>query len=1267
MEHTQIVTALELENYANTRESEAVIPELIWLLVKESVSDLSDCRIPYGDSINQPGWDGRVESASGFRQFVPKNRSYWEIGTGAYPQAKATKDFKVRTRKMSPNDRNMAGYVFVTPYGPGSGGWNEPQQSRWLGRRTKFGWREIKILDAVQLADWLREFPAIGKWLIKRMGLAKNAVGFSTPSEHWENLQQLSRPGDPSLPVDVFLVGRDQARSEVLSLFSGEKKQLVLAIESEHDAEDFVAALLAFLDPNSRSLYTNKCLFLREPDVWLSMSTLKSSHVFVAHPNLDLESTGEQLHLTATKNGHAVVIPVGGGHSRSTAKIVSLRSPSASTLQSTLTKNGFKDDRARELAGAGALSLAALKRHLRGLGDLPPYASWNSSRALSQSGLIGRWSGENAADRVAVEQIVGKTYGEWMEIVRPETLRPDTPLTQRNEKWKLISRGEAWNALGPRLSDDDVDKFQKVVLTVLSEHDPRCEMPPEERMMAAVKGKLLRHSEVLRSGLAETLALLGSRPKALSACSHGKAELTATLIVRALFKDADWITWASLGNHLPLLAEAAPGEFLDAVEVALKDPPNSPFVRLFAQERAGLFGCSYFSGLLWALETVAWDTDLLVRATLLLGELAAIDPGGNWSNRPINSLTEIFLPWYPQTAAPVAKRVTAIETLLHETPAIGWKVTLALLPNMGGTSTGCRKPAWREFIPETWTDGVTNREYWEQVGAYADLAVKFAAADPAKLAELIDHLPELPSPANDRILEHLRSQTVLSMSESERKPLWEALVDLAAKHRKYSTAKWAMPPDHVVRLEDIASKIAPNSLSILYERLFSARDHDLFEEKGNYEEQQNALNQRRQDAVIAILKSASLETLFEFASRVPSPEKVGNALGRTNENVDAALLPSFLGNIAKPLAAFIGGYVWGRYWTRGLDWVDSIAVESWNDEEKAMFFILLPFEFEIWHRADKVLGSSSACYWKSARVNPWGKQEKLVEAVEKLLIHGRPTAAIACLARLVHVKGDFFPALAVRALIDTLAAKDSLEGLDYHDVEEVIKWLQERPDANQDDLFKIEWSYLPMLDRHFEGAPKTLERRLVSDPSFFCEVISLVFRSDKEPPTDQPTSEQQKAIAQNAYRLLHGWKTVPGTSDTGVFNPDAFTTWMTEARRMVTESGHLQIALSQIGQVLPYAPPDPDGLWIHRSIAEVLNAKDTEEMRSGFTCQLRNMRGVYSDTSGQEEQQLANKYRGKADALEQKGFHRIASSVRGVAASYEKEAEIAAQESPFDE
>jgi len=82
------------------RESQGIIPELVYLLIKQSVSDISECRIPYGDAVNQPGMDGVVDCKTGFLEFVPSGKSYWEIGTEKDPQEKASSDFQKKNRRV---------------------------------------------------------------------------------------------------------------------------------------------------------------------------------------------------------------------------------------------------------------------------------------------------------------------------------------------------------------------------------------------------------------------------------------------------------------------------------------------------------------------------------------------------------------------------------------------------------------------------------------------------------------------------------------------------------------------------------------------------------------------------------------------------------------------------------------------------------------------------------------------------------------------------------------------------------------------------------------------------------------------------------------------------------------------------------------------------------------------------------------------------------------------------------------------------------------
>jgi hypothetical protein len=821
------------------------------MLVTLSVPDLTNCRIPYGDNIGLPGFDGLVQTDIGFHQFVPKNISWWEIGRSGNAQKKATEDYKKRTKQTPKSKRADAAFVFVTPH---SRDWDQPSQTAWIQRRQKDGWKEIKVIDGVQLCDWLREFPTVGKWLLQRIGLVKAVTGFQTPTEHWSLLLQMLGKDDPPLPPQVFLVGRENACQQLERLFRGEAQQLILATETEHDAEDFVAAFLASLDEATQRTFSNRCLFIADPDAWDTFSTLRVSHTLLANPRLDLTDSNERLHFAARARGHGIIISVSGTWAHGAEKIVKIMSPSRSQLETSFLEGGFPRERASELASAGAQSLAALKRFLRGLGELPPYATWDNARVLAQASLIGKWKGNSAADREAIEILLGKSYGEWTEVARAETLRTDTPLIQRNEAWKVISRGEVWAALGPRITDEDLDRFQNMALRILGEKDPQFALPKEERYAASFHGHSLQHSRSIREGVAESLALLGSKGNALSSTSYGKGEGTARLVVQKLLHDVDWKAWASLHDDMPMLAEAAPDEFLDAVERALADSSVSPFIDVFRQEGSGgLGGWNYIAGILWSLETLAWHPDYLGRVTLLLGDLAMKDPGGTWANRPRNSLTDIFLPWHPQTVADLQTRRNALEALLREFPEVAWKLLLSLLPSSHGTTSGTRKPVWRSFIPRGWKETVTGAQYWTQVQIYAEMCTQIAAVHLNKLVELVDRLADLPDPAHSQVLSHLSSPSVTSLPEADRVRLWEALQDIALKHRKFADARWAMSRERVAMIEEVATKLAPESFDLANQRLFTERDFDLYEDKGNIEEEQRKLDGVRQGVVNAIL------------------------------------------------------------------------------------------------------------------------------------------------------------------------------------------------------------------------------------------------------------------------------------------------------------------------------------------------------------------------------------------------------------------------------
>ena len=183
-----------------------------------------------------------------------------------------------------------------------------------------------------------------------------------------------------------------------------------------------------------------------------------------------------------------------------------------------------------------------------------------------------------------------------------------------------------------------------------------------------------------------------------------------------------------------------------------------------------------------------------------------------------------------------------------------------------------------------------------------------------------------------------------------------------------------------------------------------------------------------------------------------------------------------------------------------------------------------------------------------------------------------------------------------------------------------------------------------------------MENRLATDPSFFCEVIRLVYRSKKEPKSEKEHTEQQKAFAINAYHLLREWQTPPGIQPDGGFSKEHLRLWLESSKAACIESGHIEVALTHVGHVLFHCPPDHDGLWINRAAAEVLNAKDAEEIRNGFVTAIFNSRGAHwVDPSGKPEQELSQKYKKQAEDVENAGYQRLASTLRQLADSYANE------------
>lgn len=1263
-----VITENELDQWVRGHSASAqrVVVELVWRLVSASSPNPQFRRFPL--DIGQHGPDGELDAIVAFDPFVPEGRSFWEIGTNNRAGAKATDDYSSLTEATPEPVKRASTFVFVTPL---SGrrdweySWKEEAQASWLeSRQASNDWADVRVIDGAGLIDWLHHFPAVESWLLGKMNIPSDAI--DTPQNNWNLIKTIGEP--PTLIPDVFLANREGACEQIYPVFSGVAQQLRLECHFPEQVVDFVSAYIENLEPEASAEVAGRCLIISSIDAVNTIIRIKlSRHVLVFHPSVDVTGQDGVKLLQRIRNaGHAVIFSgTQGGVPHPNRE--ALPQPRIAQVQAALEKAGYNEQRAIAISQKCGGNLNSLLRILQNASVIPGWAGQDTAAELVIAQFLGSWDEGRPADVAIAEKLAGKPYGEWIEKVREIARRPGTPLTLRDGVWKFVSRYEGWNVLGVAVHDDLLMRFKDVLIEVLGEFNPKFELDADQRYAASIYGKTRAHSQALRSGLSDTLALLGSLPSALTSCTRGRAEATAASAVQALLESSGWRNWAGLNDQLPLLAEAAPSTFMSAVDTAIRSQP-CPFDAMFAEEKPGLMGENYMTGVLWALESLAWDEAFLGRATTLLADLAARDPGGNWGNRPENSLSTILLPWLPQTCASIDRRVAAVQVILRDQPAVGWSLLLKLLPQGHSTSSGTRRPAWRNTIPDEWRNVVTTKEFWEQTLPYVEMAVAEARADVNKLVALIDRVEDLPLDAFGKVVEHLSSDAVRAIPEDDRVGLWEKLIAVVIKHRKFSDADWAMESSQLDRLEGVANAIMPDSLFFTSQRFFSERDFDLYSEKGSYEEQGKELDSKRQDAVRSIYSSGGIQELLRFLNRIDSPWRLGLAFGEiADESVDRQVFPFFDGVHERPVIQFSQAYALARFRKLGIGWVKSFGITSFDTDRQGDFLACLPFVPEVWAMVGELMGDNQASYWTKTAAQPYEAKESLGFAIDCLIKYERRNAAIHCAYVMGHFGNEAPAELITRVLLSESGQFDTVGALSSYEITELIGKLQADPQVEEGDLLKVEMAYLPLLDRMGKASPVTLEKKLASDPSFFCEAVRLVFLSDIEAESKPNRTEREAKLASAVYQLLHHWKIPPGLSGDGKYDGEVMSGWLSAVVEECRNTGHLEVAMVLVGEVMTCVPPDPDGLWIDRAAASALNGRSADSMRSGFRTRLFNSRGVHGYSAGRDELALAERYQRQADDLDKAGFQNFSAALRGLADSYRKDAERDSMRSPFDD
>jgi addiction module HigA family antidote len=1245
--HFLIIKARQIEDWATRQlDARSQLAVLLRKLVHSTGSDLYQVDFAGYDNAQRKGSDGFVKAGAA-TPWTPEGKSYWEFGTDQKPAVKAASDYAARLVSVDPAERANSTFVFVTPR-------NWPGKTDWEKQKSEAGeWRAIRVFDASDLEQWLEQSIPAQIWLAEQLALPIS--GYETLEQAWH---RWSKASTPPLTPEIFAPSIAAYRSRFKEwLDNPSEKPFIVAADSRDEAIAFLACL--FDDEELRRFKDLAAIFTSPTTI---RTLIASSVPFI--PIVLSEDVEREL-FDAYGRLHCIV-----SHPRNAVDReadIALDLLSHDTFEQALTTMGVEKDVIDRLARESGRSPTILRRRLSNNAAIRT-PSWagndDTAKLLVPMALIGAWHAEPEADRKIVAYVADRKY----EVIEDEVARllrfDDSPVWSTGRYRGVASKIDALFVVARMVTQNDLDRFFYAAEYVLSESDPALELPEEARWAAPLYGKTRDHSGGLREGICETLVILSVHGNNLFQSRLGiDVESRVAVLIHRLLTPLTLEKLLSHNHVLPHYAEAAPDAFLEIIEEGLQHNKSAIFGLLRPVSRDAFWASPSRTGLLWALECLAWKPQNLPRVVTILAQLSQTKIDDNWMNKPDASLQAIFSSWMPQTAASVEQRIKGLEILIRRFPDVGWEIGIEQIKPGARIGNYSYRPRWRSDASGA-GQGVTHKEMYEFNRKALDLLISWRSHDEKTLGDLVECLQGMPEEDQSKVWDLIDSWSKKA-SEATKAALRERIRQFAftrrARHRNLEEATRD-------RAREAYNSLQPNDPVIRHSWLFVAEwvqeSNEIEEEDFDYQKREERIDRMRRDAMAEIWFERGFEGMKELLTGSSAAGIVGRyaASCLTGERMRVDFIERCLSTeeaLRSKAEWCLQGFLWAIGDEVRIEVLQS-AAEGLAAEKRGRLFICAPFQASTWRLLDVYGEEMRTEYWKHVFPS-WGRHTStdLIELIDRLLEVRRPRAAFHA----VHMNLKDLETSRLKQLLHDLATVNAEQAshfkLDRHDISEALHALDGRAGVTRDEMAQFEFLFIEVLDHSQHGIPN-LEHQIVQSPGLFAWAVTSAYkRSDGEedpPEWRVENSDQRMAVASAARSLLDKIGKIPGTDENGRIHAAALAGWITEARRLCQEYGRAEIGDYCLGQLLVKAPEGANGTWPCEAVCEAMEGVASTELGRGFFIGVRNARGAHwRREGGEQERELATKYRLWAEHL-QFDYPFVGRVLTNIAASYESEA-----------
>lgn len=1217
-------------------------------LVNSTATKLAKVDFPGNDDAERSGWDGEIVTDQA-TPWIPAGHSGWEFGVNVNIKAKADGDFAKSVSGVEAALRKTMTFVFVTPRSwAGKATWIKEQKAKKL-------WKDVRAYDASDLEQWLEQSLPGQAWFASETG--QDANGVVSLDEAWKGWSADCEPAlSPALFADAVRAAEPTLRR---GLTERPSRPLIITADSKDEALAFLSAAFA-ADSDTFGIYRDRIIVFREPGTLCKLASQVSNFV----PVIASREVEKEFAPFKSSMPSFILYP---RNALADDADITLETLNWQSFDTALQAMNLERDRIDQLARESGRSPTVLRRRLSKLPAIrtPEWASdTDLARSLIPYLFGGVWKADNKTDQAMLELLAGDVPFVELERRLAALLPLDSsPVWSVGSLRGVVSKIDVLFAIRDAITAADLERFFGVAEIVLSEDDPSLELPEKDRWAASIYGKTREISGALRNGLGETLVLLAVYgPSLFKPRLNFDTEARTSNLVRSLLSPLTSKKLETQIDNLEVYAEAAPETFLSIIETDLKSK-DSAAMALMRPKSEAMFGSTPRTGLLWALEGLAWSDALFMRTVLVLGQLAERPLNDNLVNKPSNSLAAIFRAWMPQTSANLKAREAALKKLAERHPKVAWPICLDQFSPQSRFGSPSHKPRWR---PDG--HGLGDPIGGAESNEFALFAFEMALAWPSLTCEmvcdLLDNLDGVHEKLQSKVWDVIDRWTETADDEERsivRERIRVTTMTRRARIRRggrgaiktYARAKAAFE-----RLEpsDPVQKHA-----WLFRKTWVDESADeIMDDELDYRARDERIARQREEAVRDVLADSGIAGLVRLSELGDAGYNLGWSFAAVTAD-DEALVSALIelvegGMIEGSRRAVIMGILIQSA-ERGL-----LAKAAARVSTNKLIPLLMSAQFCLatWNVVDNFGAEVSDQYWRDVPPN-WNREpDEVVIAIKNLLNAGRPRAAFS----IAHLDiKNLPPRLVFDMLVAVAKGSDEPTGsyqLSQYDLHEAFDLLNKSGDIKSDEMVALEFQYIDIFDND-QGRPENLERAVATNPELFVQAVGFAFKrsDDNEDPPELRVEDDglRKNRAHAGYKMLKAISRVPGLQSDGSVDFGELVDWIEQVRAGSAEIARVDISDQMIGTLLSHAPADADGVWPSIAVRDALEQVMTEQIERGLCIALFNSRGVHSrGDGGDQEREIAARYAAWAEAMEYT-HPRVAAMHRSMERSYLQDAE----------